>query len=214
MGAETVGEQVGEQIARVRRQRGWKQRQLADAVRARGSDLTRGAVAKIESGTRHVSLDEWLVFAAALNVPPLELLAPPDLHESVTVGDREEQVRRLRGWLRGDHPLDAPAGEPAEDRDAVRAFHGAKPPEEYREWEASQHRAVRAAQALADQLRITHADDELEAAGSSEVVSNNLRADLHTVTRHVETLLADLDDLEQRKRDQREARQPGREGEG
>lgn len=218
MGASTISEAIGEQIARVRHQRGWTQRQLADAVQACGSDLTRGAVAKIESGTRHVSLDEWLVFAAALNAPPLELLVPSDPREWVTVGDCEKQVRELRGWLRGEGPLyEMPAD--VEDarghrQEAERDFHAAKPAHEYREWEASHHRAVRAAQDLAYNLLITQSDDDLEATGSSGVVSGNLRADLQSVTRHVETLLADLDDLEQRKQREARARRAEREGEG
>jgi transcriptional regulator with XRE-family HTH domain len=202
MGAP-VEEAVGERIARVRHQRGWTQQQLADALQGRGCDLTRGAVAKVESGTRHVSLDEWLIFAAVLNAPPIELLAPPDYQAWVRVGNEDVQVRELRIWLRGDEPLYRPPDHPegggtARERDLE--FHGAKPEQDYREWQAGRHRAVHAAQMLATHLRVVEADDRLDAVAAPDALHTLLDQDLRVVTRHVQALQEDLKDLIERQR--------------
>src|SRR4051794_7495768 len=50
--------------------------ELADRVKALGGKLDRAAIAKIESGTRNVSLDEALLLAAALDVAPVHLFFP------------------------------------------------------------------------------------------------------------------------------------------
>jgi hypothetical protein len=65
-------------------------------------------VAKIESGVRGVSLDEWLVISAALNVAPLLLLLPLGSHPRVAITPRSEVHPHLGlEWLRGDEPLTA-----------------------------------------------------------------------------------------------------------
>lgn len=53
--------------------------QLSDECSRLGVSLSRGTIAKLESGTRgFVTADELLVLAAALDVPVLRLLAPLD----------------------------------------------------------------------------------------------------------------------------------------
>lgn len=60
--------------------------QLADECARRGLDLSRGTIAKLESGSRtSVALDELLVLAAALEVPPVRLIAPVGASELAEV---------------------------------------------------------------------------------------------------------------------------------
>lgn len=101
-----VSEVLGEQLARARTRRGWTQKQLAEVVAAHGGSINRAAIAKIESGVRGVSLDEWLVLAAAVNVPPPVLLLPLGGEERVHITDRAEIHPHLAlDWLTGEEPL-------------------------------------------------------------------------------------------------------------
>jgi transcriptional regulator with XRE-family HTH domain len=110
MGAKSVSQVVGEQVARARHRRGWTQQRLAEAVKAHVGDeqpgLGRGAIAKIESGIRMVSIDEWLLLSAALNVPPVLLLTPLGSEEEVEITPRSRVHPYLAlDWLRGDECL-------------------------------------------------------------------------------------------------------------
>lgn len=97
---------VGTQVAVHRQRRGWTQRELEDAVAAHGGGLSRGALAKIESGVRSVSIDEWLLLAAALNVPPPLLLVPLGSGDLVEITPRSVIHPHLAlDWLVGDEPL-------------------------------------------------------------------------------------------------------------
>lgn len=53
------------------------QRALADKLQLYGLDLDKNAVQRIECGKRFVTDIELVIFAAALDVSVLELLAPP-----------------------------------------------------------------------------------------------------------------------------------------
>lgn len=89
-----------------RDRRGWKQRELEDEVAAHGGTLSRGALAKIESGKRSVSIDEWLLLAAALNVPPVLLLVPLGSSDLVEITSRSViHPHFALDWLVGDEPL-------------------------------------------------------------------------------------------------------------
>lgn len=112
MGAQPrVSQVVGGQVRRHRKRRGWTQQRLAEAISDHGGTLSRGAVAKVESGVRDVSIDEFLLLAAALNVPPPLLLVPlgGEVEDRV---DRVEVTPRSRihphlalEWLCGNEPL-------------------------------------------------------------------------------------------------------------
>jgi len=110
MGTQTkamkVGEAIGKQVGRARHRRGWTQRRLSEAVTEHGGRLTRGAVAKIENGERGVSVDEWLLLAAALNVPPPLLLVPLGGEEVVEITPRSRIHPHLAlDWVTGDEAL-------------------------------------------------------------------------------------------------------------
>src|SRR3954447_1215374 len=69
---------VAERVRHLRRQRGWSAQQLAEACADAGmKTLSRGTIAKIESGVRKsVSAAEVQTLAKVLGVTPTELLAP------------------------------------------------------------------------------------------------------------------------------------------
>ncbi|HLY66602.1 MAG TPA: helix-turn-helix transcriptional regulator, partial [Chloroflexota bacterium] len=70
---------VADNIRALRAKRRWSARQLAERCAQAGSgSLTRGTIAKIESGGRkYVTADELAVLAKVLEVSPSVLLAPP-----------------------------------------------------------------------------------------------------------------------------------------
>lgn len=113
---QTPSEVLPGQVRRIRRLRGWTQREFADELdrTAPEAKLTRGAVAKIESGSRGVTLDELFVLAAALNVSPTYLLTPEEDTTEVAVADGFNWAAGwVRQWLQGSTPL-----PPTADQDA------------------------------------------------------------------------------------------------
>jgi transcriptional regulator with XRE-family HTH domain len=104
MRALKVGDTIGKQVGRARHRRGWTQQRLSDAVREHdeSSTLGRGAIAKIESGDRKVSVDDWVLLAAALNVPPPLLLVPLGSEDAVEITPRSRIHPHLAlEWLSG-----------------------------------------------------------------------------------------------------------------
>ena len=80
----TAGDVIAAQVRKFRIEKGWSVRRLADECAKRGaSQLTVDSLTNIERlaaggpakrGRRLVSIDEWLVLAHVLAVPPLLLL--------------------------------------------------------------------------------------------------------------------------------------------
>ena len=58
---------IGDNIRSLRNDRGMTQERLAARLQVNGCDMTRGTVAKIEAGIRHVSLDELKCIREILN---------------------------------------------------------------------------------------------------------------------------------------------------
>lgn len=66
-------------VRQLRQERGWSARELAEECdRAGAGSLTRSAIAKIESGTRKLQVEEVPVLARVLGVSPASLLEPPE----------------------------------------------------------------------------------------------------------------------------------------
>jgi transcriptional regulator with XRE-family HTH domain len=79
-------------------------------LRALRDDKTdQPTVARIESGSRAVSIDELFVLAAVLDVPPVDLLTPLEDEAKVQVGKLRVPVPFARAWIRGDTLL--PGGD-------------------------------------------------------------------------------------------------------
>ena len=75
----TVAEVLATRVREARQARGWSQRDLARYLAKMQSPLGyRGTVGKVETGDRAVRAAELLDLAAALLVPPAELLVPSD----------------------------------------------------------------------------------------------------------------------------------------
>ncbi|MEU9888663.1 helix-turn-helix transcriptional regulator [Sphaerisporangium sp. NPDC051011] len=73
-----MGQHVTEAVARLRGERGWDQRELAERVTRAGRPVSASVLSKIESGARRIDVDDLVAIAAALEVSPaLLLLAAP-----------------------------------------------------------------------------------------------------------------------------------------
>lgn len=104
----TPEEAVGQQVARARGRLGLTQQALADAIAQHAPDTTlnRAAVAKIESGVRRVGLDELVLLAVALDVPPVLLLLPVEHGEDVQLAPgREVGAWTAFEWMIGRRSL-------------------------------------------------------------------------------------------------------------
>lgn len=78
-----MGEHVAATVGRLRRDRGWEQRELAERVTVVGRPMSSSLISKIESGARRVDVDDLVALAAALEVSPaLLVLAAPAGAES------------------------------------------------------------------------------------------------------------------------------------
>ena len=88
---------------------------LSDRCSQLGFPLSRVVISKIESGFRpSITLPELLVLAAALGVPPLSLLLPPDAPTEVAPG-LSLDADAARAWFVGAEPprtitITVPAG--------------------------------------------------------------------------------------------------------
>lgn len=71
-----VGLHVGQAVARLRADRGWEQRELADRLGAEGRPVSQPVLSRIEAGARRVDVDDLVVLAAALGVAVAALLPP------------------------------------------------------------------------------------------------------------------------------------------
>jgi FxsC-like protein len=94
--AETEGTSVGRRVQALRRQRGWTAQQLAaECARAGMPSLTRGTLAKIESGVRKsVTAEELVALAGAFDVPPSKLLSdePPQSLAGTASGPKPSNI--------------------------------------------------------------------------------------------------------------------------
>ena len=100
---------VGYRVAELRRRRDLTAEQMAERCAALGaSHITRSFVANLESRRRGLSVDDLLVLALALDVPPTELLAvTPERGEvlALTTTIHVTSAETLRSWLVGEAAL-------------------------------------------------------------------------------------------------------------
>ena len=109
--AQTPSDLVAERVREVRTKR---QMTVAELAERCSGQLTVQAIYKIEgqreSATRpprRVTVDELLILALALNVPPLYLLVPPDNpNEPYPVTATVSESRRnVAAWVAGEGPI-------------------------------------------------------------------------------------------------------------
>ncbi|MDR1440939.1 MAG: helix-turn-helix domain-containing protein [Bifidobacteriaceae bacterium] len=109
---DRLSAQVGRNIANTRARLGVSAQELSDRLAALGSPLPRPTISQIETGQRTVSLAEALATAAALGVPPVELVyAPSPTPVEALPGEMSMSGAEAADWLRGDIPRPA-AQEP------------------------------------------------------------------------------------------------------
>jgi transcriptional regulator with XRE-family HTH domain len=84
----------GRRVRRERMRRGWRQEDLAAAVADGGISLHPSAYAKIEGGTRTVTLNEAVAITVALDLPVSWMLSGDD------TADLEEQLERADAELK------------------------------------------------------------------------------------------------------------------
>lgn len=110
---------VAERVREVRKRRGWTPHQLAQECADVGLQLSANAIENIESGRRdkngrrrrHITVDELIGLAFALDVAPVHLVFPLDEDGSYaltplrktgnTAGIRN--IEFARGWFRGEN---------------------------------------------------------------------------------------------------------------
>lgn len=66
---------LGQNIRRLREERGLTQEQLSAQLQTRGCDITRSALAKMEVGQRHIYPDELKLLKEILHISYDELLS-------------------------------------------------------------------------------------------------------------------------------------------
>ncbi|WP_166387708.1 helix-turn-helix domain-containing protein [Catellatospora methionotrophica] len=102
-----VAATVASQVKRLREDRKISAQQLADACAGLGYPLQRSVLANFESGRRQtVTLADVYVLAQALGVPPLALMVPVGVAESVEIlpGSDVPIVEAMK-WLAGEEAL-------------------------------------------------------------------------------------------------------------
>lgn len=105
-------EAVRKNIARLRKERGLSQAELAERMSDEGVKFFPQTVQKIENGTRTIRLDEAMVLATALDVTVGDLMRPIDsplveLERAHTIAmrSREQGLHGIQDWLEGIEAL-------------------------------------------------------------------------------------------------------------
>lgn len=96
---------VGANVARLRAQKRWSLREMADALPDGPGGLSHASIRELEHGLRRVTVDELTALAAALDVSPLTLLVPPTEPDFGLTGTGEPTPAVLLRWLQGRSPL-------------------------------------------------------------------------------------------------------------
>lgn len=155
--SQPVTEVLAAAVRKARDERRWSAQEVADRCAEAGMpSLDRSAIANIERGRRQrIGVDEWLVLAYVLGVPPVAMLIQLKGQQQAEIGPNvvvgTEQALR---WLLGEMPPPVPGGGV---RDAA-AWSAASAPlaswrevwkkiEEFNDWQAelakaSAHRPI------------------------------------------------------------------------
>lgn len=103
--ADAPSEVFARRLKRYRERRGWTQDDLAREIRGVGWTVDRAQVAKIETGTRNISLDEAVNIAWALGLPPALLYLPlGESHDVAIAPDVIVHPDLARKWIAGTGP--------------------------------------------------------------------------------------------------------------
>jgi transcriptional regulator with XRE-family HTH domain len=109
---DRLSAQVGKNIAAARGRLGVSAQWLSDRLGELGAPLPRPTISQIETGQRTVSLAEAISIAAALGVPPDELVFDPEARSVEALPGREDLTgEEACAWMAGEIPMRRP-GEP------------------------------------------------------------------------------------------------------
>jgi transcriptional regulator with XRE-family HTH domain len=100
---------IASQVRRYRHERGMSAQQLADTCTDLGLPIQRSVLANFENGRRPtISVPELLVFAAALDVPPVLLLLPLGQEQQAEIlPGRASPTADALAWLIGEWSAEA-----------------------------------------------------------------------------------------------------------
>lgn len=102
---KTPSQVLADELRRTRERRGWTQQALAERLEAIDLPIDRSTIAKIEAGSRGVSVDEVLAFAVALGVAPMSLMLPRSGGRVRIAPGVEVDSWVAAAWWRGVFPL-------------------------------------------------------------------------------------------------------------
>lgn len=158
-----------------------------------GSSLSHAGLTNIEKSRKGaVTIEEWMTLAAALNVPPIEMLLPRDNEDVVAVTSvLTMPAHQARAWLNGQTPprSDGGFGSALGDYDE---FVRKLPREEQRERVSFRHPAIRELQTLEVFIRSAVLDD-LPPGATPAMWAKRLRETLERVGDVVKELAAELE---------------------
>ena len=104
----TFTEVVARRVNQARRRQGWTQQDLAMALAEVGTPIHQSTIAKIERGSRGISVDEAFHLAAALGIAPVHLFVPlEDRYPRIQVtSSLQLSPSDAREWIKGQLPLE------------------------------------------------------------------------------------------------------------
>ena len=100
-----LDEAVGQNLKRLRKSRGLTTRELEKRLTAIGRRIAQSSITNMEHGRREASLEDIAALAAALEVPPLLLIAPLATEPTITVLGAEMDAWQFTQWFAGRAPL-------------------------------------------------------------------------------------------------------------
>jgi transcriptional regulator with XRE-family HTH domain len=180
--AKPIRTVVGEQVAAIRKRRGWTQEDLARRLADLGCGyLGRGAIAKIETEKREVSVDELVALAAALNVTPVNVCVPYGADDQVEITPKiRVPAPRARRWFYAWEPIVSGKGKEGE-------FFSELSPDE---WAIQKNPHVRELSYLFENIIVTGRSPRRRER--AQVIYDTLFADIQRVMHEAETELAQV----------------------
>lgn len=106
-----TGMTVAENLARLRKVRGFTTRQLSGSLEQAGRYIPASGITRMENAERHVTADELVALAAVLGVTPSALLLPlkDATNDTIAIsGAGEVPADVAWDWMDGKRPLRLP----------------------------------------------------------------------------------------------------------
>lgn len=110
-----AGHRVAAAIVELRRERGWTKTDLSRRVSNLGRPMSLDVITEIEKSARALDIDDIIVMARALNVPPILLIFPvgKDAHCQLAPAEPTQETWASVEWFVGGRPY-SPVAEAVE----------------------------------------------------------------------------------------------------